>query len=249
MSRSHPFILSSLIALAATAPALSQQAPPQPPPPASPVSPPGRVYTPELLAFPDASVALDQCVKLITVDMAEMKRKGPRSREGGENPSPEQLKAEAEARAIALKKIAELRVKIAAFDPKSNTITTPALTLIDLTNQLTAVHQQIFTTLDSGKAMNSPEVKALFARAVPLRDRHADTMQQLIIQLKLIKAEDEANTAKAAATAPAAPATQPTPAAAPVSPAAPSPTGSIVPQKSSSKTELPPGVTRRQPGQ
>jgi hypothetical protein len=245
MSRSHPFILSSLIALASVAPALSQQAPP----PASPASPPGRVYSPELLAFPDVSAAFDHCVKVISVDMTEMKRKGPRSRDGAENASPEQLKAEAEARATGLKKIAELRIKLAATDPKSNTITTPALTLIDLTNQLTAVHQQIFTTLDSGKAMNSPEVKALFARAVPLRDRHADTMQQLIIQLKLIKAEDEANTAKAAAATPAAPATQPTPVAAPVSPAAPSPTGGIIPQKSSSKTDLPPGVTRRQPGQ
>jgi hypothetical protein len=185
-----------LLPLLATAPAAEPTPPPAPPP----VSPPGRIYSPELIAYIPASIALKHCLSLSQLDAGEFKRRDPRHREAWETPPAEKLKAEAAARAEAMKQLADAHLKLSIYsrDPKATTVTAPALALIAATKQLTPVHQELFALLDSGKAWASPETKAIVARAEIIAKVRDQELHRLMKELKRIKEEDEANTRKAA---------------------------------------------------
>ncbi len=232
----HPVAIIYLgMATMAAAVETPPPATPAPQQPAAPAAPPADwKYTKEQLAVKPANILVLNCA-LITKLEAEILHLG--------DPKAKDLPAAAERAeyrkehdwkiAAAWKEIDAVKASVSAMslDPESEAVATPAHQMGAATKVLSELNQKMIAIIDSGKPLDSPEIRALVAKARPVSAVQDDQGKRAIKEMRRVLGELAAaqNAAGKAGSAPA-------PAPAPEKP------GSITPGKK--EPELPPGMTR-----
>ena len=186
MSRSHLLSLFLFTAITSAAP---------PPVPARPPGvPPLDARMTAAVAAPALSTVLKHNLAITQLELKALKLRDPR---GGKTASPTELaafaKTAAEKQAASWKEIEGVKRRLTGMlgVPETKGYAATALALNGLTRQLSSIHHEFLATLDSGKAWDSPEIKAVSAKAQTCSALQQEQMQSLIQQVKQLRAKVE----------------------------------------------------------
>ncbi|MCW1917009.1 hypothetical protein OJ996_25695 [Luteolibacter sp. GHJ8] len=162
----------------------------------------------EIAAVPPVNVLLQETYKIMQLDAEGFRLRDPKR----ETPAtPEELEAlrqrDRSERAAAFRTIDDAKAKITSlvFMHETKGLVAPAISMVGLARQLSAVHQEMHAALDAGKGWDSPGMKVLVAKAEVFDKPYHEQTETVMRELKRVMgAMQEEKTAKAAVAASAA---------------------------------------------